>query len=78
MPVTITYSIPFGTNLRIGYKAFNSAAAYTYLNTFPGPSDSPFSFTLASGDWDIETTTICPNCSGNTFSDPVVSTVSVP
>lgn len=79
MPIRVVYTIAYGSVARIGYKPFNSASPYTYLNVFPGPSDSPFEFTgPTTGAWDIEVTEVCPNCSGNRYSAPVLSTVTVP
>jgi hypothetical protein len=76
--VKITYTIPYGSVIRIGYKAQNSASPYTYLGTFPNPSQSPYTFSITPpGVYDVELTTICPNCSGSTPSDPIVYTVNV-
>lgn len=75
--VRLGYSIEYGQNLRIGYKATGSSNAYTYLNDFPGPEDAPYEFELPAGIYDIEMTTICPNCSGNKYADPEIRTVNV-
>jgi hypothetical protein len=70
-------TIAYGQKLRIGYKAASSASAFTYLPDFPGPGDMPFEFIISAGTYDVETTIICPNCSGNIYSSPIVSTVAV-
>lgn len=76
--VKVTFTIPFGSRLRIGYKATNSATPYTYLSTYPEPGDSPYTFVITpAGIYDVELTTLCPNCSGSTPSTPVVFTVNV-
>lgn len=75
--VRVNYTIEYAQKLRIGYKASASASAFTYLPDFPGPDQAPFDFTLSPGTYDVETTVICPNCSGNIYSDPIVSTVAV-
>lgn len=75
--VRIVYSIEFGQNLRIGHKPTGSSGPYTYLSTFPEAEDSPFTFSLPVGIYDIEISTICPNCSGNLYSEPEVRTVNV-
>ena len=76
--IKITYTIPYGSALRIGYKAAGSSSAYTYLTTFPDAADSPYQFTVPAGFYDVEISTICPNCSGNRYSDPYVTQVTVP
>lgn len=75
--VRINGELELGQSIRIGWKVTASANPYTYLNTFPGPEDLPFDFNLPAGQYDIETSTICPNCSGNVYSDPEVRTVNV-
>lgn len=75
--VRISGELEFGQHMRIGHKVTGSSGPYTYLNSFPGPDDIPFDFTLPVGIYDIEVTTICPNCSGNIYSDPEVRTVNV-
>lgn len=79
MPAKVVYTIDNGQKVRICYRPFNSAGPYTCLNDFPGPEESPYTFSLpSSGDWEIQVTTICPNCSGNNYSDPVISMVTEP
>ncbi len=75
--VRINAELEFGQSSRIGWKINGSAGPYTYLNSFPGPDDMPFTFILPAGTYDIEVSTICPNCSGNIYSDPEVKTVVV-
>lgn len=78
--VDLAYTIAFNQKIRIGYRVWGSSGPYTYLNTFPGPGDSPYDLTsvLTTGDWDVEVTVICPNCSGNSYSSPTVTSITVP
>lgn len=79
MPIEIEATLEYGQKLRVGYKVSGSANPYTYLNTFPGPEDIPFVFPVpAPGTYDVEITTICPNCAGNIYSDPEVRTLNSP
>lgn len=75
--VKLTYTIPFGSNLRVGYKPAGAASPYTYLNVFPGAEDSPYTIVIPAGFYDVQLSTICPNCSGNNYSDPFVTQVTV-
>lgn len=75
---TGTTSIAYGSVLRIGYKATGSASAFTYINTFPSPDMLPYTYVVPlTGGVDIEYTEICPNCSGNTYGDPQVITITI-
>lgn len=76
--VNLTYTIPIGTKLRIGYRIQGSSSPFTYLTTTPTDQQSPYTFTLASGAYDLELTTVCPNCSGNAFSDVTQVPINVP
>lgn len=76
--VILTYTIPIGTKLRIGHRITGSVGNFTYLNVNPTSEDSPYTFTLAAGLYDLELTTVCPNCSGNNFSDPFIQAINVP
>lgn len=76
--VQIQYSIEFGQNLRIEYKPAGSAGPYTQYPSFPDAGDSPVIITLPSGNYDLQLSTICPNCSGNRYSDPFTTTITVP
>jgi len=81
MPSISTYStaIPFGSNLRIGYRAAYSVSGFAYINHHPSYDELPYTFDVpTSGMWEIEYTVLCPSCSGNTFSDPVTTLVTVP
>jgi hypothetical protein len=62
--------ISFGATLRIGYRTYGSSSPYTYLSYFPSYNELPYEFELSSGTWQVEYTTICPNCSGSVYSDP--------
>lgn len=71
--ITINYSIPFGSSVRIGYRIQASSSPFTYVNGFPSYNDSPYVISgLALGNYEVELTTICPNCSGGIFSAPTV------
>lgn len=71
--ITINYSIPFGSSLRIGYRIQNSSNPFTYLSNYPTYNDSPYTFDgLALGSYEVELTTVCPSCSGGVFADPAV------
>ena len=71
--ITVNYTIPFGASLRIGYRIENSSSAFTYLTTFPTYNESPYTFSgLPVGNYEVELTTVCPNCTGGVFADPVI------
>lgn len=76
--VTLTYSIPIGTKLRIGHRPPASTGPFTYLPTNPTSEESPYTFVLPQGLYDLELTTVCPNCSGNNFSDAFIQPINVP
>lgn len=71
--ITINYSIPFGSSIRIGYRVQNSSSAFTYLTNFPTYNDSPYTIEgLPANNYEVELTTVCPNCSGGTFGEPQI------
>ena len=71
--IVINYSIPYGASIRIGYRIQNSSSPFTYVNGFPSFNDSPYTIgSLAQGNYEVELTTICPNCSGGIFANPVI------
>jgi hypothetical protein len=71
--ITINYTIPFGASLRIGYRIQSSSSAFTYLTTYPSYNDSPYTFDgLPVGNYEVELTAICPNCTGGVFGEPQV------
>lgn len=71
--ITINYSIPFGSSIRIGYRIQSSSSAFTYLTSYPNYNDSPYVISgLPVGNYEVELTTICPNCTGGVFADPAV------
>jgi len=71
--ITVNYSIPFGSSIRIGYRIQASSSPFTYVNGFPNYNQSPYTISgLALGNYEVELTTICPNCSGGIFAEPVV------
>jgi len=71
--ITVNYTIAYGSSLRIGYRPASSSVPYTYLTTYPSYNDSPYTFDgIPLGIYEVELTTICPNCSGGVYSNPVV------
>lgn len=72
------YTIEYGQRLRIGYKQASSSGPYNYLPDFPTPEESPYEITLPTGTYDLELTTVCPNCAGNKYSDAYLTTITVP
>lgn len=72
-------SIGFNSQLRVGYRAAYSATGFTYISHFPSYNELPYIFSVpSSGVWEIEYTELCPSCSGNSYSDPVTTLVTVP
>lgn len=68
--------IKFGSHLRIGYRPQGSAGPFIYLPQYFTQEQLPVTFTVpATGDWEIEYTEICPNCSGGIYSDSQTTTV---
>jgi hypothetical protein len=75
---TGTTSISYGSVLRIGYRANGSASAFTYINTYPTIDQLPYTFVVPlTGAVEIEYTEVCPNCSGNTYSDPQLVVINI-
>jgi len=71
--IVINYSIPFGATLRVGYRIQASSSSFTYVNPFPDYTQSPYTISgLPIGNYEVELTTICPNCSGGIFGQPVI------
>ncbi len=71
--ITIQATIPFGSSLRVGYRLVASSDPFTYISDYLTSDDLPYDITsLASGLYEVELTTICPNCAGSTYSDPVI------
>lgn len=71
-------SIEYGATLGIGYRIYGSISPFTPLGHFPSYNDLPYTFSLPSaGVWEIEYTQICPNCSGNKFSNPETAVVTI-
>lgn len=72
--IIVHYSIPYGSSIRIGYRLANTENPFVYINSFPTFEDSPYTITgISPGNYEVETTTICPNCSGGIFSDPIIT-----
>jgi hypothetical protein len=76
--ITINSSIPYGSNLRIGYRVTNSGNSFQYLDSYVSFNNLPYTFSVpdTAGTYDIELTVICPNCSLGTYSTPVVITAT--
>lgn len=70
--LTVNYTIPFGSSIRIGYKVASSSDPYTYLNNYPSYNQSPYTFAVPLGAYQVELTSICASCSGGLYSDPEV------
>lgn len=71
-------TIQYGSTLRIGYRPQGSTGVFTYLSTYPGFNDLPYTFTLGTGLWEVEYTEICPACGDLKFSAPVTVNISIP
>jgi hypothetical protein len=73
--LTIYYTVPFGSAVRIGYKITASVGDYTYVNYYPSYNQSPYIVSgVPLGVYDVQLNTVCQTCSGGQFSDPVVVT----
>lgn len=71
--ITVNYTIPFGASIRIGYRIQSSSSAFTYVSTYPNYNQSPYIISdLPIGNYEVELTTICPNCTGGIFAEPVI------
>ena len=71
--ITIQASIPFNSSLRIGYRLVSSSSPFTYLTNYISQDDLPYVITgLPTGSYEVELTTVCPNCSGSTFGEPII------
>lgn len=71
-------AIKSGSQLRIGYRPYGSLSLFTYVTPYPNYDQLPKTFTLpASGNWEIELTQICPNCSGGVYSDPILTNITI-
>jgi hypothetical protein len=76
---TSSTSIPFGTNLRIGYRTNGSIAAFTYVPYYPSFNELPYTFTVpTAGEYEIEYTVVCNACVGAArYSEPETTVVTV-
>ena len=71
--ITVQYTIPFSSSIRIGYRDVVSTGPFTYITPYPTYADSPFTFSgIPLGTYEVELTTICPNCAGGIYATPVV------
>jgi len=71
--LTIDYTIPFGASVRIGYREQGSSSAFTYITNYPTYNESPYIISgISVGNYEVELTTICPNCGGGIFAEPVI------
>lgn len=75
---TGTTNIEFGSVLRIGYRVYGSASAFTYIIHNPTYDELPYTYEIPfTGIFEIEYTRICPNCSGNNYATPILTTVNI-
>lgn len=71
--ITVNYTIPFGAHIRIGYRVINSSNPFVYVSGYPAYNESPYEVTgIPTGSYEIELATICPNCSGGIYSEPII------
>jgi len=72
--------VSYGSVLRIGYRQVGSSAAFTYVPYYPGQNELPYTFTVpAAGTYEFELTQVCSTCaSGNKYSTPIVTIVTIP
>jgi hypothetical protein len=71
--ITVNYTIPFGSSVRIGYRVQSSSDPFIYISPYPNYSGSPYTISgLPVGNYEVELTTVCPNCSGAVFGEPQV------
>lgn len=70
----VHYTVDFGNSVRIGYRTFGSTGPYTYVMPFPDYSQTPYYVTgIPAGDYEVEVTSVCPNCAGSSYGQPVVT-----
>jgi len=71
--IVVNYTIPNGATIRIGYRVQNSSQAFIYPTPYPDYTMSPYMINnIPLGTYEVELTTICPNCSGGVFGQPVI------
>jgi hypothetical protein len=71
--LTIQATVPFGASLRVGYRIISSSSPFTYLDNYLSQDDLPHDILdLPLGSYEVELTTVCPNCSGAKFGDPII------
>jgi hypothetical protein len=69
-------SIPYGASLRIGYRPYGSTGPYTYISHLATYEELPYTYTLASGIWEVEYSATCQSCTPGNFSSPQTTVVS--
>lgn len=71
--IRVAYDIPFGTSIRIGYRVQNSLSPFTYVMPFPSYAQTPFYIQdLPLQQYEVELTSVCPNCSGANYGSPEI------
>ena len=71
--ITVNYTALFGQSVRIGYRVQNSGNPFVYPMPFPTYADSPYLITgVALGSYEVEITSVCPNCSGAQYGYPTI------
>ncbi len=77
--IKISATVDFGTSLRVGYRVRSSISPFTYFSHYPKYNELPYTFQeeVPNGDYEVEVTGICPNCSGAEYSDPIIQYITV-
>lgn len=71
--IRVDYTTDFGKSVRVGYRLQNSGNPFIYPTPFPTYADSPYYITgIALGIYEVELTSVCPNCSGAQFGYPTI------
>lgn len=72
-PLTINFSIPIGTFLKLGYRPIGSSDPWTFVNNQIAYNQTPFILNVPTGfTYEIYTATICGSCPGG-LSNIVIS-----
>lgn len=60
----ITYTIPAGERLRVGFKPLHATSDFTYLSRYLYPTESPYTITVPEGAYLVEVTAVRNDCGG--------------
>lgn len=60
----ISYTIPAGERLRVGFKPLHSTGDFSYLSRYLYPTESPYSLQVPDGSYLIEVTAVKNECGG--------------